>query len=78
MEGMEQVEMTITKELQIGIGRLPASDFLHLFYEKAEIVLAKLHDVQKNWLLIVQQGQILLDETNLIQYDFTDRTMLAK
>ena len=54
--GMEQVEMTITKELQIGIGRLPASDFLHLFYEKAEIVLAKLHDVQKNWLLIVQQG----------------------
>ena len=78
MEGMEHVKTAIRRELQIGIGRLPASDFSHLFREQAEIVLERSNDVLKNWLLIVHQGRILLDENNVISDNFTEKSTLAK
>ena len=78
MEGMTQVKSSITTEYSIGLGRLPASEFSHLFREKLEILLQKTAEVLKNWLLIVRQGRILLDGDNLVQDDFAKNTTLAK
>ena len=54
------------------------SEFSHLFRNKVELLLEKSTDVLQNWLVIVRQGQILLDSDNLIVDEFQKDTTLAK
>ena len=77
MEGMEMLKTAITKEYATGIGRLPASDFTHLFRKKLKDLLSKSDEVLKNWFLIIRQGRILMDKDNLIQDDFQSNKALA-
>ena len=78
MEGMQLVRKVIQSKYDRGIGRLPACDFSHLFRNKISILLGKDDDTLKNWLLIIRQGRILLDNQNIEQDDFQTNATLKK
>ena len=77
MEGTEQLKQAITNEYAKGLGRLPASDFSHLFKKKLPELLLKSTDVLKNWFLIIRQGRVLMDKDNLIEDEFQTNSALA-
>ena len=78
LEGMPKVVNAIRMEWAIGIGRLPASQFSHYFNLPLEQLLKKNHDYLKTWLMIIRQGRILLDPSNLCQDDIKESEVLQK
>ena len=66
LQGLPHLVDSIKKELRIGIGRLPATEFSRQFNKKPEKILECTVEQQISWLQIVRQGRILLDPDNLI------------
>ena len=78
MEGIEQLKQSITKEYAMGIGRLPACDFSHMFRTKLEDLLTKSDEVLQNWFLVIRQGRLLMDSDHLIEDEFQTNKALQK
>ena len=71
MEGIEILKQSIQKEYDKGLGRLPASEFSHLFRTRCNDLLQKPLDILMNWFLIIRQARILLDTDHLITDEFS-------
>ena len=77
-EGAELLKQSIIKEWNKGIGRLPASEFSKLFQTDLDTLLAKNLEAQQHWFIVIRQGRILLDTTNVISDKFENSTALQK
>ena len=78
LEGLSVLQNAIRAEWGIGLGRLPASQFSHYFKTPLPQLLQKSMDSQKHWLMIIRQGQILIDPTNLLQDQFAQSRALKQ
>ena len=78
LEGMSVVRDAIKKEWDIGLGRLPASQFSHYFNIPMEKLLLKSHEYLKSWLMTIRQGRILLDPENLLHDEIETSDTLQK
>ena len=76
MEGVPLLKESITKEWKKGIGRLPASEFSKFFKQKLGDILEKSIETRKHWLMVVKQGRIMMDPTNLVEDEFTENKSL--
>ena len=77
-EGAEILKQSIIKEWNQGIGHLPASEFSKLFQTNLDTLLAKNLEYQQHWFIVIRQGRILLDPTNVISDEFETSTALQK
>ena len=78
LEGVPTLQTSLRMEWQQGLGRLPASEYSGYFTQSLEDIMLKSIDTQKQWLLTVRQGRILLDPTNLIHDEFASSNALQK
>ena len=78
MEGIPILLNSIKKEWNVGIGRLPASEYSQYLSVPINTILAKSHEWQKHWFMMVRQARILLDNTNLIDDEFSISSTLQK
>ena len=78
LEGIKIAREAIKKEWDIGLGRLPASQFSHFFRIPLIQLLEKPHDHLKTWLMIIRQGRILLDPGNLCCDEIEESAALQK
>ena len=77
-EGLPVLQTAIKAEWSIGIGRLPASQFSNYFKVPMKQLLQKSMEYQKHWLMIIRQGRILMDPTNLLQDSFAESRALQQ
>ena len=78
MEGIPILKQAIRAEWNLGLGRLPASEFSALLRPKLSDILSKSEESLKLWFLTVRQGRILFDTGNIIADEFTDSKALQK
>ena len=78
MEGVPILQKAITVEWNQGIGRLTASEYSALFQTTPIEIFQKSIDTQKQWLMTIRQGRILLDPERLQEDEFTNSTTLQK
>ena len=63
LEGLQQLEATIIKEWEFGLGKLPALKFSHLFRMKKETLQHKSIDSKKHWLSTVKLARDLHNDS---------------
>ena len=78
LEGLPILQEARKAEWRIGLGHLPASQFSHYFKTPLPQLLQKSMNSQKHWLMIIKQGQILMDPTNLLQDQFAHSKSLQQ
>ena len=78
MKGVPILESSIRKEWTQGLGRLPASEFSHLFKHKLDHILSQSNEWKMHWFFVVRQGRILMDPTHLIDDEFRTSIALQK
>ncbi len=78
LQGLPHLIDSIKRELAIGIGRLPATEFSRQFGSRSDRILQATVEQQLNWMQIVRQGRILLDPDNLIEDEISKSKSLQR
>ena len=78
MSGKDILQKSIMAEWKIGLGRLPASEYSIKFKLHPKELFTKHIERQKQWLMIIRQGRILLDPEHLIVDEFSSSKTLQK
>ena len=71
LEGVPTLKKAIKDEWDIGLGRLPASEFSKYFKTKLPILLQKETEHLKHWFLVIRQARVLMDPTNVLEDEFS-------
>ena len=69
-EGRDPLVTAITREWNIGLGHLPASEFAYLLSGTLQSLLQSSLAALCRWLALIRNGRILLDPSNLIHDEF--------
>ena len=78
LEGRDLLITAIQLEWNIGLGRLPASEFAHLLSGNLKSLLQSSLPALRRWLAVVRNGRILLDKQNIIDDEFMSDESLRK
>ena len=71
LQGVAILQTSIQKEISIGLGSLPASQFSHYLTVDTEQLFQKSIETQLAWFTVVRQGRIMMDPYNLCNDAFS-------